>query len=302
MNAIYCENLVKEYSLSFRINRVLEIEELKIKQGSFFGILGPNGAGKSTLINIITSLIKPTSGKVEIFGKNIFTNVEFAKTSVGTAIQDIRLDPFPYVWETLEFQAGYYGIPKKSRKTDELLHNLGLYEHRNKKARMLSGGMQRRLVIAKSLVHDPDIIILDEPTAGVDIELRMHLWQFIKKLKERGKTVIITTHYLEEAQELCEEIAFIKGGKIIMQDKKSNILSLLDKKSAIIKTKSSMDNIKIDGVFFETHELGIKVNYAPSQIKTIELIEKLKQSGVEIQDLTIKDANLDEVFSYIINR
>jgi ABC-2 type transport system ATP-binding protein len=167
---------------------------------------------------------------------------------------------------------------------------------------MLSGGMQRRLVIAKALVHDPDIIILDEPTAGVDIELRTHLWQFIRKLKERGKTVIITTHYLEEAQELCQEIAFIKGGKIIMQDKKSNILSLLDKKSAIIKTESSIDNIKIDGVLFETHEFGIKVNYAPSQIKTIELIEKLKQSGVEIQDLTIKDANLDEIFSYIINR
>lgn len=302
MSAIFCENLVKEYTGQGKTNKVLDIASLIIEEGSFFGILGPNGAGKSTLINIITSLISPTSGKVEIFGKDIASNVEFAKSSIGTAVQDIKLDPFPYVWECLEYQAGYYGIPKKERRTDELLYNFGLYEHRNKKARMLSGGMQRRLVIAKALVHDPKIIILDEPTAGVDIELRTNLWQFIKTLKKRGKTVIITTHYLEEAQELCEEIAFIKGGKIVLQDKKHNVLSLLDKKTAVIKTRSNVDGIEINGVTIEKHVDTINVNYAPSQIKTLEMLELLKQKGVDIQDLTIKDSNLDEVFSYIINR
>lgn len=297
MKAILCKNLVKDYNL----RNVLNVEELAIQEGSFFGILGPNGAGKSTLINIITSLIRPTSGVVEIFGKNIAQNVEFAKTSIGTAVQDINLDPFPLLWESLEFQAGYYGIPKKDRKTDELLHKLGLYEHRNKKARALSGGMQRRLVIAKALVHNPKIIILDEPTAGVDIELRTTLWQFILDLKKQGKTVIITTHYLEEAQQLCEEIAFIKSGKIVLQDKKHNILSLLDKKSAIIKTNSTLQT-QIEGLNIQKIENGISVSYAPSQISTIDVLSKLQHNGIEIQDLTIKDSTLDEIFSYIINR
>lgn len=304
-NAVLCKNLVKEYrSHNGKINRVLDIDTIKIKRGSFFGILGSNGAGKSTLINIVTSLIRATSGSVEIFGKNIEDNPEFAKMKIGTAVQDVKLDPFPYIWEALEFQAGYYGIPKNQRKTDEILHNLGLYAERNKKARMLSGGMQRRLVIAKALVHNPDIIILDEPTAGVDIELRNNLWQFINNLKSQGKTIIITTHYLEEAQELCDEIAFIKGGKIILQDTKHNVLSLLDKKSAIIKTTSDFDleKINIDGTNIIKHPLGLKVNYIPSQINTFTLLEKLKEYNIEINDLTIKDSNLDEIFSYIINK
>ncbi|MFT4968200.1 MAG: ABC-2 type transport system ATP-binding protein [Candidatus Deianiraeaceae bacterium] len=303
MNAIQCSNLVKEYTTSGITTKVLDVDNLQIKEGSFFGILGPNGAGKSTLINIITSLITKTSGNVQIFEKDISSNIEFSKMSIGTAVQDIKLDPFLHVYESLEYQAGYYGIPKKDRKTDELLHNLGLHDQRNKKARMLSGGMQRRLVIAKALVHDPKIIILDEPTAGVDIELRTTLWQFIRKLKKSGKTVIITTHYLEEAQELCEEIAFMKNGKIVLQDKKHNVLSLIDKKTALIKTNTNIEHLVIEGVHFENkHDGTIKVSYAPSQTNTIDLLEGIKNAGVKIQDITIKDANLDEVFSYIINR
>ncbi|MDA0617159.1 MAG: ABC transporter ATP-binding protein [Proteobacteria bacterium] len=303
MTAIFCKSLVKEYQVAGKVSRVLDVENLEIKEGSFFGILGQNGAGKSTLINIITSLVSPTSGCVEIFGKNIASNVEFAKTSIGTAVQDIKLDPFPLVWEAMEYQAGYYGIPKNKRKTDELLHNLGLYEHRNKKARMLSGGMQRRLIIAKALVHDPKIIILDEPTAGVDIELRTSMWNFVRDLHKKGKTVIITTHYLEEVQELCTEIAFIKGGKIILQDKKTNVLSILDKKTIVIKTPSQVQNFTCEGVEAVSYDGDfLKVNFAPSKISAIALLEKLKANGVDIQDITIKDAHLDEIFSYIINR
>lgn len=303
MSAISCKNLVKEYQVAGRVNKVLDVETLEIKEGSFFGVLGQNGAGKSTLINIITSLVSPTSGVVEIFGKNIKDNVEFAKTSIGTAVQDIKLDPFPMLWEAMEYQAGYYGIPKSKRKTEELLHNLGLYEHRNKKARMLSGGMQRRLIIAKALVHDPKIIILDEPTAGVDIELRTSMWNFVKSLHKQGKTVIITTHYLEEVQELCQEIAFIKAGKIVLQDKKHNVLSILDKKTIIIKTPSQIQNFTCEGVEAVLYdESSLKINFAPSKISAIDLLEKLKDDGVDIQDITIKDAHLDEIFSYIINR
>jgi len=169
INAIVCKNLRKEYETAGKMVDVLNIENLTIKRGSFFGILGPNGAGKSTLINIIASLIQKTSGCVEIFGKNIEENMQFAKMTIGTAIQDVKLDPFLTVAETLNFQAGYYGIPAKDRKIDELLQNLGMLEHKYKRSRSLSGGMQRRLVIAKALIHNPDIIILDEPTAGVDI-------------------------------------------------------------------------------------------------------------------------------------
>jgi ABC-2 type transport system ATP-binding protein len=299
-NAILCKNLRKEYQVAGKTTEVLSIEELAIKKGTFFGILGHNGAGKSTLINIISSIIEKTAGNVEIFGQNIEKNPQFAKNKIGTAIQEIQLDPFLTVTETLDFQAGYYGISKKERKIEELLHNLGLYEHRNKRSRMLSGGMQRRLVIAKALVHNPEIIILDEPTAGVDIELRANLWSFINTLKNSGKTIIITTHYLEEAQELCDEIAFIKGGKIILNDKKTNILSLMDKKTLIVKSKSEILP-QIEGVTINLHSIGFEIIYAPSVIKTIDLIDKLK-TQIEIQDLTIKDATLDAIFSYIINR
>ncbi len=300
INAIVCKNLRKEYETAGKMVDVLNIENLTIKRGSFFGILGPNGAGKSTLINIIASLIQKTSGCVEIFGKNIEENMQFAKMTIGTAIQDVKLDPFLTVAETLNFQAGYYGIPAKDRKIDELLQNLGMLEHKYKRSRSLSGGMQRRLVIAKALIHNPDIIILDEPTAGVDIDLRTQLWGFIKSLKAQGKTVIITTHYLEEAQELCEEIAFIKNGKILLSDKKSNILSLLDKKTMIIKTQDEIFNWEINGAIITKRDLGIEINYVPSVISTIELLTQL-QEKIKIQDLTIKDATLDAIFSHIIN-
>lgn len=300
--AISCKNLRKEYENNGKVTEVLNIEKLEIEQGSFFGILGPNGAGKSTLINIIASLIEKTSGTVEILGKDMETNVQFTKLNIGTAVQDVKLDPFLTVEETLEFQAGYYGIPKSKRKIDELLQNLGMLEHKHKRSRMLSGGMQRRLVIAKALVHNPDIIILDEPTAGVDIELRTQLWSFIKSLKAQGKTVIITTHYLEEAQELCDEIAFIKSGKVLLSDKKSNILSLLDKKTVFVQTESKIPAVEINGANFQEYDLGIQIDYIPSVVTTVDLLSKLHESGVIIKDLTIKDATLDAVFSYIINQ
>lgn len=297
MNAIACENLTKTYGST----KVVDIEKLEIKQGSFFGILGPNGAGKSTLINIVSSLIKPTAGNVSVFGKDISQNVEFAKKHIGTAVQDVKLDPFLRVWEALEYQAGYYGIPKKDRKTDEIMHNLGLFVHREKKSRMLSGGMQRRLVIAKALVHSPEIIILDEPTAGVDIELRSQLWAFIKNLNKQGKTIIITTHYLEEAQTLCGEIAFIKSGKIVMQNSKNKILSLLDNKTIILRNAVYDIEIKHENFIIEKHGNDIKINYTPSKINSMEVLFYLQKSGVEIKDFAIEDPSLDDVFSYVIN-
>jgi ABC-2 type transport system ATP-binding protein len=298
MNAISCQNLVKSY----KGTNVVDINSLEIKQGSFFGILGPNGAGKSTLINIISSLIRPTSGSVAVLGKDIQTNVQFAKSHIGTAVQDIKLDPFLRVYEMLEYQAGYYGIAKKDRKTEEIMHHLGLFEHRDKKSRMLSGGMQRRLVIAKALVHNPDIIILDEPTAGVDIELRVQLWGFIRKLNDDGKTIIITTHYLEEAQTLCNEIAFIKNGQIIMQNSKDVILSILDKKTIVLHQEGRQKiEIKNQKFTVESYGNSVKINYAPSVINAMEVLLVLQQYGYEIKDFSIEVPSLDDVFSYVIN-
>lgn len=304
INAISCKNLVKDYRKhNGGTMRVLDIEDLQIKQGGFFGILGPNGAGKSTLINIVSSLTKQTSGTVSVFGKDVPSNLEFAKNKIGTAIQDIKLDPFLRVYETLEYQSGYYGIPKSKRITEEIMHNLGLLEHRDKKTRMLSGGMQRRLVIAKALVHSPEIIILDEPTAGVDIELRSQLWSFIKKLNSQGKTIIVTTHYLEEAQTLCDEIAFIKSGRIIMQNSKRKILSLLDKKAILIQAPNVKDiDIKSPNITMEKGEKFVKVTYAPSVTSTMDVLHILQKSGLEIQDFVIQDPSLDEIFSHVIGR
>lgn len=304
MDAISCQNLIKNYPTRDNgVSRVLDIDSLQIKEGSFFGILGPNGAGKSTLINIVSSLIRQTSGTVSVFGKDVSSNLDFAKNQIGTAIQDIKLDPFLRVWETLEYQSGYYGIPKSKRITDDIMHSLGLFEHKDKKTRMLSGGMQRRLVIAKALVHTPNIVILDEPTAGVDIELRSQLWSFIKKLNSQGKTIIITTHYLEEAQTLCNEIAFIKAGRIIMQDSKQKILSLLDKKVALIQASNVKDvDIKSPNFTMEKSEKTIKVTYAPSVTSAMDVLHVLQKSGLEIKDFIIEDPSLDEIFSYVINR
>ena len=204
---------------------------INIPGGSIYGLLGPNGAGKSTFINILGSLVKKDSGKVKICGINIDENAKESRKKIGIVPQELNIDPFFTPIELLELQAGLYGVRKKDRKSEEILSKVGLLEQKNAYARTLSGGMRRRLLVAKALVHNPEIIILDEPTAGVDVELRKNLWNYIKDLNKKGTTICLTTHYLEEAENLCDHITIINKGKILKSDTKKNILNLIGKKN-----------------------------------------------------------------------
>ena len=203
---------------------------INIKKGSIYGLLGPNGAGKSTFINMLGGLVLKTSGSIKICGVDIDKNSKLSRTKIGIVPQELNIDPFFTPIELLELQGGLYGVAKKNRKSEEILFNLGLAEQKNSYARTLSGGMRRRLLIAKALVHNPDVLILDEPTAGVDVELRKNLWHYIRKLNKDGMTICLTTHYLEEAQELCDYITILNKGEIIKSDTKINLLNLVGKK------------------------------------------------------------------------
>ena len=215
--------------------------DLEINKGEFYGLLGPNGAGKSTTINSITSLVKPSDGDIEIFGKNIENDFRFARSQVGIAQQEVSTDWFFPLEQLLYFQAGFYGVSRSHAKEriEYLLEKLGLSKHRTKKMRELSGGMKRRLQIAKALVHDPEIIILDEPTAGVDVELRHDLWLYLQELHKDGKTILLTTHYIDEAELLCERVGIIDKGKLIVEDTVSNLKKMVKNSSIEIQLKDN---------------------------------------------------------------
>ena len=254
--AISVENLKKIYSSNTPNQKVaLHDISLSIKRGSIFGLLGPNGAGKSTFINILADLVRKTSGKISVMGYDHEKNLKKVKGLMGIVPQELNIDPFFSPYELLEIQAGLYGIPKKNRKTESILELLALEDKAHAYARTLSGGMRRRLLIAKSMVHDPDILILDEPTAGVDVELRTNLWKNINKLNKLGKTIIITTHYLHEAEELCKEIGIIDDGKLIASDTTYNIKSMIDNRQIVINTFNS--NFKFEIL----KKLNIETNF-----------------------------------------
>ena len=214
---------------------------ITIKKGTIHGLLGPNGAGKSTFINILGGLVKKNSGEVNVCGINIDKNIKLSKFKIGIVPQELNIDPFFSPAELLELQAGLYGVPKKKRKTDEILENLKLTDQRNAYARTLSGGMRRRLLIGKALVHDPEIIILDEPTAGVDIDIRTSVWNYIKRISGQGKTVCLTTHYLEEAENLCDNITIINHGKKIIEGSKNDLLNIISTKSVTFILNKKID-------------------------------------------------------------
>ncbi len=231
------------FKKKLRINALIDFN-LQIPKGSIFGLLGPNGAGKSTFINILGGLVTKNSGKIKICGIDIEKNPKQSKKKIGIVPQELNIDPFFTPYELLELQAGLYGIPKKKRVTEEILNNVGLFEQRNAYARTLSGGMRRRLLVAKALVHDPEVLILDEPTAGVDVKLRASLWNYIKELNHKGKTICLTTHYLEEAEKLCDYITIINKGKIIKNDTKNNMLNFISSKtvSFVVENNTTIPN------------------------------------------------------------
>ena len=301
--AITINNLSKIYKnqKSFSLDNI----SLEIKSGIIFGLLGPNGAGKSTLINILADLVYKTSGTIKIFGKDYSKELYEIKPRIGIVPQELNMDPFFTPYELLELQAGLYGVPKEKRQTKNILNLLALEDKSDAYARTLSGGMKRRLLIAKAMVHDPEILVLDEPTAGVDVELRQTLWENIKSLKTQGKTIIITTHYLHEAENLCDEIAIINKGKLLIVDKTKNIKSKMNFKKIIIEHDNSItikDDIFDDlNISFRNHNGNIAIEYDPNIISHQELLTRLVKLKINIKDIKIEDNNLEEIFIKLVN-
>ncbi|TDL79819.1 ABC transporter ATP-binding protein [Palleronia sediminis] len=301
-NAIEIEGLAKTYAGRGREpdKQALKGIDLNIPRGSIFGLLGPNGAGKSTLINILAGLVVKSAGKVKIWGFDQDVNPRQSRAAIGVMPQELNLDPFFSPRGSLDVQAGLYGVPKSERRTDEILEMIGLSDKADAYARSLSGGMRRRLLLGKALVHDPQILVLDEPTAGVDIELRQMLWRNVRKLnEEQGKTIILTTHYLEEAEEMCDEIAIIHHGELIVRDTTQSLLSRIDFKTLVIVPMAPppADLVLPKGATLERRDSGqLAISYARSRIKPGEILAALREAGVEIADVSIEEAHLEDVF------
>lgn len=304
--AIEISALSKTYKKSKKSAEKIALHsiDLKIKKGSFFGLLGPNGAGKSTIINILAGLVNKTSGEVRIGGISLDKNPQEAKFKIGIVPQELIIDPFFNVRETLEIYAGYYGIRKSQRRTDEIIEALGLKDKAKATPRSLSGGMRRRLLVAKALVHNPEILVLDEPTAGVDVELRNQLWNYVKKLNQSGTTILLTTHYLEEAEELCDEIAVINHGQVIAHDRKENLMNLLSSKEIII---SCAEEFKADAAaLFPTLQTKIlagnkiSITYDPEKIEVEKILQIISDNKIRIKDISTRQPDLEEIFKHLI--
>ena len=302
-NDIEINKLTKTY-IDNKKNKVIALKNisLKVKKGSMLALLGPNGAGKSTLINILAGIVNKTSGSIFINGRNYEFEERVAKQSIGVVPQELVMDPYFTPWETLEFQAGYYGVSKTNRITLQLLRNLKLEEKANAYVRNLSGGMKRRLMIAKAMVHSPQVLILDEPTAGVDVSLRELLWQNIKDLNKKGVTILITTHYLEEAEALCDDVAIINKGEIVVNGNIKKLVKKIDKKIL----KIYIDSLKVlpsglSKIGFKKHNSNeIFINYQPSKDSIDKLINEVVKYNIKIKDVSIKDTNLEDLFKEII--
>jgi ABC-2 type transport system ATP-binding protein len=285
--------------------RALDGVSLEVKQGEFFGLLGPNGAGKSTLINILAGLVGKSEGKVDIWGFDIDAHPRNAKLSIGIVPQEILFDPFFTPREALEIQAGLYGIPPKQRRSDELLAAMGLTDKAHAYSRTLSGGMKRRLLVAKAMVHSPPILVLDEPTAGVDIELRQQLWAYVKELHRSGVTVILTTHYLEEAEQLCERIAIINHGKVVANEPTRTLLSRAQEKNVVVTVDRDLAevpaNICFDKVVLEG-DRNLAITYQKDKVNAGEVLAALQRDGLGIVDVVTREPDLEDVFLSLTRR
>ncbi|MEM6414921.1 MAG: ABC transporter ATP-binding protein [Pseudomonadota bacterium] len=272
--------------------------DLQIRAGSIFGLLGPNGAGKSTIINILAGLVVKTSGTASVWGFDIDKNPRQARASIGVVPQEITSDVFFTPQEYLEITAGLYGVPPSERRTMAILESLGLADKADAYVRQLSGGMKRRLLVAKAMVHSPPILILDEPTAGVDIELRKQLWDQVVELHKRGVTIVLTTHYLEEAQELCDEIAIINHGEVVTCQPTDKLLASIDMKTLTITPTQPLttapDLAPFQASLLEDGQVAI--SYRPSEGNVAAILEKLANAGVAFSDLSTDEADLEDVF------
>ncbi|MFQ3302201.1 MAG: ABC-2 type transport system ATP-binding protein [Planktomarina sp.] len=298
-NAIELHGLRKTYAATKKTEAKTALSgiDLDIPRGSIFGLLGPNGAGKSTLINILAGLVKKSSGTVKIWGFDQDENPRQSRAAIGVMPQELNLDPFFTPGASLDMQAGLYGVPKNQRRTAEILRLIGLEDKANSYARSLSGGMRRRLLLGKALVHSPQILVLDEPTAGVDIGLRQMLWDNVRQLNADGMTVILTTHYLEEAQEMCDQIAIIHEGSLRALDTTANLLSKLDTKTLVVQADAAGVIVLPKGVTKTTRpDGGIAFTYSRSRTSPGEILDALRLSDVKILDIQTEQPDLQDVF------
>lgn len=296
MNAIKINNVTKKYKDFLALNNI----SLEINKGDFFALLGPNGAGKTTLISCIAGITKITSGTISVLGHDILKYPNKAKKNLGIVPQEIAFDPFFTVLETLRYQSGYFGIKKNDDWIEEILNNIGLLDKINTNTRYLSGGMKRRLMVAQALVHKPEIIILDEPTAGVDIELRKSLWEFIKKLNNLGHTIILTTHYIEEAQELCNKITIMRSGSIIAIDDKKNLLNT-DKITLNLKLNKIIPN-ELKNILISTKPDNEYTLVIPQYNNLKNILDILNKNDIDIIKINFTENKLEDIFLNLINR
>ncbi|MGH6953636.1 MAG: ABC transporter ATP-binding protein [Alphaproteobacteria bacterium] len=279
--------------------------DLDVPQGSLFGLLGPNGAGKSTLINILAGLTLKTAGSARVWGIDIDRDPRGVRATIGVVPQELNIDPFFTPRELLEIQAGFYGVPKAERRTEEILAALALAEQADSYARTLSGGMRRRLLVAKALVHDPPVLVLDEPTAGVDVELRHQLWAYIRALNGRGTTILLTTHYLEEAEQLCERIAILDRGRLVACDTTAELLKRMDHKELAVTVVEELSSVPplIDGLAAElSPPRRLVFRYQPSKTSIRDILAAVRDAGLTIADLTTEERGLEDVFLELTGR
>jgi len=305
--ALSVEKLTKIYSKNesnITQEKALNNLSFEVKQGEIFGLLGPNGAGKTTFLSILAGTVIKTEGKINVWGFNLDLNPRQVRASIGIVPQEINLDAFFSPRKLLELQAGLYGVPKKKRITDIILKMVALEKQADSYSRSLSGGMKRRLLIAKAMVHQPPILVLDEPTAGVDVELRKNLWKNVKALNKEGVTIILTTHYLFEAQEICDRIAIIDKGNLVALDTTQKLLDRIQTKKIIFKISkiSSMKNLILSGVHFNYEDNNtITATYEKNSFKFIDIADILKKNNIEILDIVTEDCDLEDVFTKLTN-
>jgi ABC-2 type transport system ATP-binding protein len=283
----------------------LDRVDLEIPRGGIFGLLGPNGAGKSTLINILAQLVLKTEGSVKIWDIDLDRDPRHAAAAIGVVPQELNIDPFFTPHDLLDLQAGMYGVPKAERRTKELLAALSLTDKADSYARTLSGGMRRRLMVAKAMVHNPPVLVLDEPTAGVDVELRQQLWSYVRKLNAEGVTILLTTHYLEEAEELCDRIAIINRGKVIACESTGELLGRIDAKELVITLATETVELPAELQRFHPEIIApkkLRLRYRPSETKVGEILDGLRAAGIAIQDLTTVETDLEDIFLQLTRR
>ena len=298
--AIEARNVVKTYAATKTTPEMKALKgvDLLVPRGSVFGLLGPNGAGKSTFINILAGLVRKTSGTVKIWGRDIDERPRDARAAIGVVPQEIAADPFFTPRESLEVQAGMYGVPPKERRSMELLTALGLADKAEAYVRQLSGGMKRRLMVAKAMTHNPPVLILDEPTAGVDVELRRQLWRYVVELNRKGVTIVLTTHYLEEAQELCDRIAIINKGEVVACEATGDLLGRIDTRAVVVTPEVPVEAAPSLAGFETRLRPGgaFAVTYRTGESSVEQVLAAVRAAGLSVRDVAPEDPSLEDVF------